>query len=69
MHSTSKPTTDLGIRDLSHLTEEEQVEYLIKMTEEEAKIDFRAGVELKSPGMCSFPILSLFSISAFKNFL
>ena len=50
MHSTNNTTTDPGIRDLSHLTEEEQVEYLIKMTEEEAKIDFRAGVEFKSPG-------------------
>lgn len=48
-HSTSKAEPDLGIQDLSHLTEEEQVEYLIKMTEEEAMIDLRAGVEHKSP--------------------
>ena len=49
MHTSSKTSKD-ELRDLSHLTEEEQVEYLIKMTEEEAKIDFRAGVEFKSPG-------------------
>lgn len=48
MHTSSKTSKD-ELRDLSHLTEEEQVEYLIKMTEEEAKIDFRAGVEFKSP--------------------
>ena len=52
-HSSSKIEPDMGLRDLSHLTEEEQVEYLIKMTEEEAMIDFRAGVEHKSPGKIS----------------
>lgn len=33
------------------------MEYLIKMTEEEAMIDLRAGVEHRSPGQLCWPVL------------
>ena len=45
-----QPASDGGLRDLSHLTEAEQVEYLIQMTQEEARLDLQAGFDYTPAG-------------------
>ena len=48
-HCKGKVSQDDDIRDLSYMSEEEQVEYLIKMTQEETLLDEKAGIERVSP--------------------
>ena len=48
--STLLPAPDAGMRDLSKLTEGEQVALLIAQAHEEALIDQRAGLDFTIPG-------------------
>ena len=55
--SSSRRTNELGgMRDLSRMTEEEQVEYLLEKTKAEAHLDLKSGYQESStkqlrPGM------------------